>query len=535
MTATGLGWPDVSRRHFLGAGAMLAAAGSGPAFARTGAPLVETTYGKLRGTTDRGIEVFRGIPYGAPTGGARRFMPPEPPASWQGVRDATHFGHLAPQLADQAHDDRVSSLPPSEDCLALNVWTPGTGDNARRPVMVWIHGGGLSVGSGAEPVNDGVRLCGEEDVVLVTVNHRLNAFGYLYFGDMVPEGAAVASPGQLDLIAALAWVKDNIAQFGGDPGNVTIFGHSGGGSKIAALLAMPAARGLFHRAVLQSGFGTYGQTPEQGEEITARLFDALGIRRGDIAALRAVSTEDLLAGLNKLTNGNPVAGPGMIGDGTVIPHIPFAPGAPPISPDLPIMVGHAGTETTVLFPPEGAFTVDWEGLQPMLSQQLAMLQAPIREPEPLIEGFRRLYPDASASEIFFAITTEAGMGRNARIVAENRAALAQAPVWSYVVNWRTPAGGGLLRSPHGVEVPMVFDTVADVPDLAPRRADAQALANIMRRYWASFARTGNPNTAGLPQWPEYAIPARSTMIFDTPCSVQKDPLGAEQALIAAYA
>jgi len=495
--------------------------------------VVNTRYGSVRGIAERGTMSFRGIPYAAPTGGPRRFRAPEPPAPWRGILDATRYGPIAPQLPDPGHE---SEAPPasSEDCLVLNIWTPGL-SAAKRPVMVWFHGGGLAVGSGADPVTDGANLAAAHDVVVVTLNHRLNLFGYLYFGDLVGKGEAAANPGQLDLVAALKWVRENIAEFGGDPGNVTIFGHSGGGSKVGAMLAMPAGDGLFHRAILQSGFSTSAQTPEEGERITRDLFKAMDVPVGDIAALRACTLQQLLAGLGKVTHGSPILGPGMVVDGTVLPQVPLGPHSPQVSPRVPIMVGHAAQETTVLFPPPGAFTVTWDALPALLGGDLAMLPGRFRDPQALIKGFRRLLPGASPSDIFFAITTEAGMGQNARTVAEKRAKL-PAPVFAYLVAWQSPAQNGRLHAHHGVEVPMVFDNSAvRHPPGRPRAEDARELGRIMSGYWAQFARSGDPNGHGLPRWPAYKIPGRATMIFDTPVTVRNDPLGAEQALIAAYA
>ena len=514
-----------TRRGFVTGSGAVAALLLAPAASATDGDIVQTRSGRVRGLRENGVQVFRGIPYAASTAGARRFLAPEPLEAWSGVRDATRFGPLAPQLTPAPPG--ATSPVQGEDCLVLNVWTPGTGRDLKRPVMVWVHGGGFAVGSGSDPVTDGARLCARQDVVLVTLNHRLNALGYLYFGDLVPAGKAAANPGQLDLAAALRWVRENIAAFGGDPDTVMVFGHSGGGSKVASLLAMPAAGGLIDRAALQSGFGTYGVEPDAGVRITLSLFETLGIARGDIDALRAVPVSRILAALQHVTNGNPMLGPGIVADGTVLPHIPFAPDAPPVLPDIPMLVGHTADETTVLFPPKDAFTLDWAGLA-------AALEGKVRDPRPVLDGFRRLRPSTSPSDLYFAITTEAGMGRNARIVLEKRAALGRAPAYGYLVNWGSPAAGGKLRSHHGVELPMVFDTVGAVPDLTPRAAEAQLLATDMSRRWATFARTGNPNSAGLPEWPSYAAPARATMVFDSPCAVRDDPLGAEQALIATY-
>lgn len=525
-------FPDsgVTRRVFAkSCGAAFGALITRPAFASS-TTIAKTTAGLVRGTCEHGVHIFRGIHYGASTAGNNRFAAPKPPAPWQGVRDAMGYGTRCPQLPDGGSSPNYSSwrepLASGEDCLSLNVWTPGLASIAKRPVMVWLHGGGLSVGSGATPTTDGRNLARRQDVVVVSVNHRLNLFGYLYFGDLARDGSVAANPGQLDLIAALEWVRDNIAEFGGDPENVTIFGHSGGGLKVAGVMAMPAAKGLFHRAILQSGFGTTTVAPAEGERITASLCKALNVHPGDISALRKVPVDRLLSALQDVTGGNPMQGPGLVADDATVAQTPFGHGLPTVSPDVPVMVGHTTAETTVLFPPPGAFDLRWDNLP-------AALEGRVRAPAALINGFQKLRPNATPSDLFFAITTEAGMGRNARIVAEARTTGARQPVFAYLVNWSSPAQQGRLRSPHGVEVPMVFDMVTEAyATVGERMANAQQLADIMSSYWANFARSGNPNGECLASWPAYEQGRRATMVFDTQSTLQDDPLGAEQALIA---
>ena len=329
-------------------GAVLARMAIGsPAFASVArAPIASTTSGRVRGRVDRGILVFKGIPYGADTA-PRRFMPPVAPAPWTGVRDALDFGARAPQSAGRGAKSAGYHLPPelgpmSEDCLCLNVWTPALRDGRKRPVMVYLHGGAYSGGSANNALYDGVRLCRRGDVVVVTLNHRLNLFGYLYLADLIPDLADSGNAGMLDLVLALEWVRDNIVEFGGDPSRVLIFGQSGGGAKCATLMGMPAARGLFHRVITMSGQQITASKRETAAARTLAVLNALALAPNSANELRTMPMERLMQAAHAAGYYGPVM------DGRSLHRDPFDPDAPPLSADIPMILGNTHDETRFL-------------------------------------------------------------------------------------------------------------------------------------------------------------------------------------------
>ena len=481
---------------------------------------VETTGGLVRGAVREGVHIFKGIPYGAPTGGRNRFMPPGEPEQWTGVREALWYPPSAPQ-------GRNHPLK-SEDCLYLNLWTPALNDGRRRPVMVWLHGGGFSSGSGSSPTYDGVNLCHTGDVVLVTINHRLNAFGSMYLAELADSDFADSGcVGMLDIIASLRWVHDNIATFGGDPNTVTVFGESGGGRKVSVLLAMPAAKGLFHRAIIESGAVLRVRSPEDATREAELLLSQLGLRRKQTRDLQMVPTERMFAAYQAVsrqftpreriigtTGGTPVL------DGREIPTHPVDPTAPEISSDVPLIVGYNRTEETLFYQNRDmSLDLDEAGLKDRVAARLQSDTDPAR----VVAAYRKAYPDARPWDLFILIATDHPRGMYARELAKRKAALGEAPAFLYRFDWDM---GGELKSPHALEIRFVFNNVDNFAtrlfDLPPT-VESRALAQKMSAAWMAFARTGNPDVDGLPHWPAYSVPSRDTMLFNNVSRVHADP------------
>ena len=488
----------------------------------------ETTSGKVLGIDNAGIKEFKGIPYGAPTAGRNRFAPPRPPASWSGVREAIGYGQISPQtVADLRSeyaqmimwDRHVGPGGMGEDCLNLNIWTPGI-DSAKRAVMVSFHGGGWQTGSGNGPMYDGANLARFGDVVVVTVNHRLAAFGYLQLAGLPGIPAELADAGAVgvaDMVASLRWVRDNIAGFGGDPDRVMIFGQSGGGSKVSTLLATPSAKGLFHRAAIQSGSTIRQQTPEQGAKSAALLAAAVGGRPADL--LTAPWTHLLQAQTDasaKGANFSPVIG------GATLPHHPFDPAAPSESAGVPVIISTTLEDAALRLT---NFDLDEASLRGVIARLNA----------DKVDEITRLYLDANLEKPPFLVQAQAltdnGARRNAILQGERRAALGGAPTWMYIWAWATPAFDGKFGAVHGHDVDASFHIVRSNM-VGSGRAKGRLMADRLAGAWVAFAKTGDPNNPAIPHWAPYDLTARATMIFDTNTRVENDPRRAFRQLWA---
>ena len=501
-------------------------------------PTVTTAAGRLRGVSDGAVHIFRGVPYGASTAGANRFQPPRPAAAWTGVRDATSFGSRAFQpfrpMIPEIGDALTGSGPMSEDCLRLNVFTPGT--SGRRPVMVWFHGGGQRTGSGNSIFYDGRELARRHDVVVVTTTHRLNAFAYLWLAGLRDAGsrfADCANLGLRDLVQALEWVRDNIARFGGDAANVTIFGQSGGGGKTAMLTGFPAAQGLFHRAIIMSTLAetaVTGLRPERAVEAAELLLRRLDIPASQAARLLDLPAERLVEALGTAPDLSQRFVP--VVDGATLPADPFSP-ASPLSATVPILTGSNECEAIPYGNPEDPYwqsePADDAALRTRVQQLLNVSDSDAARLTTLYRSHR---PGQTAGDLAAVIAGDASDLRAAAdTIAEAKHAQGRAPVYLYRFNWRSPVRRGKLRSMHGMDLPFVFDHPDLIGFLTGAGEDRRQLAREMSAAWVAFARSGNPSHRDIPAWEPWTPARRTTMVFDRTTAAVNDPWSDERLAI----
>jgi para-nitrobenzyl esterase len=479
-------------------------------------PTVETKYGKVRGVEWQGIKTFKGIRYGASTAGNNRYMPPQPPQKWAGVFDAFDYGNIAPQTPTDRRSDYSGMIfwdrQPGgigEDCLSVNVWTPSVNDNAKRAVLVVYHGGGFASGSGNAIGFDGDQAARYDDVVVVSVNHRLSSFGFLNLAGVgAPEEFKYAGvSGALDMVAALKWVKENIERFGGDPGRVMIFGQSGGGAKTSTLLAMPGAKGLFHRAGVQSGSALRLATEEASAKSAEKFLQVLGLQKSRISEIQKLPFTQLLAAQATAATGfSPVVG------SDALPHHPFDPVAPPESAEIPVIIGTTLDDAALSLT---NFDLSEDGLKQQLQKQLGA------NADRVYKLYRDAYPKTTPYLIQARVATDRGFRRSAYTQAELKVAQGRGPAYFYLWEWPVPAFDGKFGAVHGVDVGAAVHDVRG-PINGSGGAEGAKLVKEFAAVWTSFAKTGVPSSPLTPNWPAYNMQSRPTMVFDVDTQVVND-------------
>jgi para-nitrobenzyl esterase len=518
---------DINRRTVLtGIGAGLVAM-RWPRAAAAEDAVVETRCGKLRGTQYQGVAAFRGIRYGESTAGAR-FLPPVAAKPWTGTVDAKLAGNSAPQIPGATYPIAAwytKIEPVSEDCLFLNVFTPAIARDARAPVMVWLHGGAWMNCAGSAPGFDGTNLARDGDVLVVTINHRINIFGHLELEGGDQRFADSGNTGVLDMVLALQWVRDNIAAFGGDPANVTIFGQSGGAAKVATLMAFAPARGLFHKAIMQSfSGGAHMRTGEQAARMAHDVAMAAGLARADAEKLQALPMEQLIATMKIMTDAvYPVI------DGKNFSHHPYDP-AMAEGADIPLLIGNAATEATWFMGGDMRnFALEDADARRRIGRYLSVDPA---ETNRIVDAYRATLGDPTPTDLLIAIVTDFQFRKNTMNFAAMRARDGKAPVYYYVFDWKTPVYDGKLRTPHTLEVPFVFGTTAAAVASVGNGPEVGSLTKTVQSIWTSFARTGRPRATAVPEWPLNKDEGRAAMMIDLQSSVAPDPGGNARQAIA---
>jgi para-nitrobenzyl esterase len=508
--------------------------------------VVSTHAGRVRGYIRNGIYTFKGLPYAESTAGANRFMPPATLNPWVGIRSCLSYGPVSPQppQLDWQNDEANFLVPQDngvqdEDCLRVNVWTSALGGQAKHPVMVFLHGGRFTTGSSQHLLAyDGENLARRGEVVVVSLNHRLGAFGFMDLSHVDERYADSGNAGMLDIVAALQWVRDNIAAFGGDAARVTIFGHSGGAGKVATLLAMPSAQGLFHRAIAQSGPLLKVRVPEGAQRMAEETLKELDVERSRLAALQPMPYAQIVAAGAKVMarSSGPIFSPDLsrsedtvgwapVYDGKVVVQQPFDPKAPLISAQVPMLIGTTLNEAgTNIGRPDGEAMSEAELLD-RVKKQVG------DRADHVVAVFRRRTPQASRFDLWSRIASAPIRGA-AIEQCRGKAALGDASVWLYWFTWQTPVLDGRPRAFHGSELSFVFNNPERCDSITGGGPEAIQLAQLMSDTWAQFAHTGDPNREGQATWPAFTAAGGSTMVFDAHSRAQNAPDRDEQAALS---